>query len=294
MDSALDLRKRVDRGETLSDDNAVRLLDQSILVARLLMPPKGRPETFSGLRAYEWRMLELCEIPFAYLLPQAQNWLDLLVEKTAIPEGFSLTGEKNGVLGCHTSLLTRIMIAHHADRQVIDRGIEWLLEYQMLNKGDTCAWPGTDLYTRWGGCMKNTPCYYGIVKAMVTLQLYQETFGVDASIEEKLEQGIEAMLERELFKRHFTGEPIEPSIIENFFPYPYKSNLIEMLTIIKKAGKLEDERCQPALQLLMGTRREDGTFQADKVFMQSAWVLFDPLKKSGEWITYIVEKILEN
>ena len=246
------------------------------------------------MRAYEWRLLELCEIPFTYLLPTVQQWLTLLVEKTAIPEGFSLTKSVDGVLGCHTSLLTKIMICHRAHKAIIDRGIDWLLQYQMLRKGGTCSWPGKDLYTRWGGCMKSTPCYYGVVKAMGTLQSYQERFGTDVAIQEKLEQGIEVMLEHALFKRLSTGEPIEASILENFFPYPYKTNLIEMLTLMQKVGRLGDERCQPALQYLARSRRPDGMFHAEKVFMQSAWVLFDPLKKPGKWLTYMIERILND
>lgn len=294
MASALALRRRVDGGEQLSEKEARHWLDQSILVAALLTPPKGRPDTFAGLRAYEWRLLELCEIPYSYLLPTVQQWLALLIEKTAIPEGFSLTKSVDGVLGCHTSLLTRIMICHRAEKELVDRGIGWLLEYQMLRKGEPCSWQGKDLYSRWGGCMKSTPCYYGVVKAMVTLQCYQERFGPDAAVQEKLDQGIEVMLEHFLFQRLSTGEPIEPSILENFFPYPYKTNLIEMLTVMQKAGRLRDERCQPALQYLARSRRKDGVFQADKVFMQSAWVLFDPLKKPGKWITYVTERILED
>jgi hypothetical protein len=292
MATALDLRKRVDQKEAVQVKDALHLLSQSILVAQLLTPPNGRPETFAGLRAYEWRLLELCEIPFAAELPTVQNWLDMLIEKTSIAEGFSLTNTRDGVLGCHTSLLTRIMICHRADQQLVDKGIQWILDYQMLQKGEKCSWTGSDLYTRWGGCMKTTPCYYGVVKAMVTLQTYQETFGKDAAVQEKLNRGIEVMLDRELYKRKSTGAPIEPSIVENFFPYPYKTNLIELLTVIKKAGKLADERCKPALEFLAASRRKDGAFQADKVFMKSAWVVFDPLKKPGKWITYMIENIL--
>lgn len=291
MAKALDLRKRVDLGESVPENQALHLLHQSILVAQLLTPPKGRPETFHGLRGYEWRLLEFCEIPYAYLLSPVQHWMDVLIEKTSIDEGFSLTGTMDGVLGCHTSILTRIMICHHADKTLVDKGMQWILDYQMLRKGERCTWPGKDLYTRWGGCMKANPCYYGVVKAIVTLQCYQEEFGEDAAVREKIDQGIEAMLERELFKRKSTREPIELSIVENFFPYPYKTNLVELLTVLKKAGKLNDPRCQPALQLLAAKRRKDGYFQADKVFMKSSWVLFDPLKKPGPWITYMIEQI---
>ncbi|MBY9012038.1 MAG: hypothetical protein KGD70_06665 [Candidatus Lokiarchaeota archaeon] len=51
-------------------------------------PPERIPNTFAGLRGYMWRLLELTEIPFTNTLKKVQEWIELLVEKSYIKEGF--------------------------------------------------------------------------------------------------------------------------------------------------------------------------------------------------------------
>ncbi|MHA2122367.1 MAG: hypothetical protein ACW990_14280, partial [Promethearchaeota archaeon] len=77
-DSALALKKSFENGEEIPFKKAQELLDQSELITKLIGPPKRSPNTFAGLRAYMWRLLELCEIPFTYKLETVRNWIELL------------------------------------------------------------------------------------------------------------------------------------------------------------------------------------------------------------------------
>ena len=294
IDPALQLRIRCDRGEQVTETEALVLLAQSPLMARLLVPPKPRLDLFTGVRALEWRLLEMCEIPFASTLPQVQAWLDLLLDKTVIPQGFSLEGTVDGVVACHMAMLTRIVMRLRPQaREQIDNGIQWILDYQNLERGQRCDWPGKDLYTRWGGCMKNTPCFYGIVKAMVTLSEYQRQFGADAAVADKLARGLVVILSHRVCQRRTTGEPIEPSITQLFFPYTYKTNLIELLALLKQHDLLSDERCTQALAILREKQDSDGFWKPEVSFMKAAWVEFEPLKKPGGWVTHVCGRIFD-
>lgn len=293
-DSALLLKKRVDRGEVLADDDIQSLLEQSELVRRLSADIKARPDTFAGLRAYEWRLLELSHIPYANRLEQVQAWLHLLMERASIPEGFSLEGTRDTVVACHTSMITSILIRMMPEEKAkIDAGVDWILRYQSVSRGEQCTWDGTDLFTRWGGCMHSTPCYHGVVKAMVTLTEYKNQFGSIPVLEEKLDRGLEYMLEHQVYKRLSNGEPIEPNIILNFYPYPYRTNLVESLGVLKANGRMNDPRCADAIHMLKQKQRKDGFWQADASFMKSAWVDFDVPKKPGMWISYVIQQLLE-
>ncbi len=77
-DSALMLKKRFEGNENITKKQAKKMLLESELINKLLIDPKQRPDTFVGVRAFEWRLLELTEIPFTYLLGKVQKWLDLL------------------------------------------------------------------------------------------------------------------------------------------------------------------------------------------------------------------------
>lgn len=294
IDPALTLKKEFDQGTEFSIEEAQKILNKSGLVNKLLTKPKQRPGTFVGLRAYEWRLLELSEIPYTYTLDTVKEWLAMLIEKSYIKEGFSLTGDKDGLLSCHNSMITTILMKmNYDDKALIDAGINWIIKYQSTSRGEECAWPGKDLYSKFGGCMKKTPCYYGVVKAMVALTEYKKRFAASQEILDKLAQGLEYILAHKVYKRLSTGEPIEPSMIENFYPYPYKSNVIEILSLLKANGLLGDKRCSDAIDILRQKRRNDGFWQADTSYMKAAWVDFDEPKKPGPWISYVIGSILE-
>jgi hypothetical protein len=292
-DLALTLKKTYDKGVSLALKEVQTMLEESELVKKLLEPPKMRPETFVGIRTYEWRLLELSEIPFTNTLETVQSWIDLLVNKSYIKEGFALEGNKDNLLACHNSLITTILIKmEYDDKDKIDAGVDWILKYQSVERGKECNWPGSDLYTRFGGCMKKIPCYYGVVKSMIALSEYKNRFGGSHELDTKLNQGLEYILQHRIFKKLSSDDPIENAIILNFYPYTYRSNIIEILSLLKANKRLEDERCRDAIQILKDKQRSDGFWQADISYMKSAWIDFDVPKKAGHWISYIIKEIL--
>ncbi|QTL97874.1 hypothetical protein GM661_07705 [Iocasia frigidifontis] len=143
---ALTLKKDFDQGKNVSIKKAKKILNESKLINKLLAEPKQKPRTFVGLRAYEWRLLELSEIPYTYTLDKVKKWLNMLIEKSYIKEGFSLTGDKDGLLSCHNSMITTILIKmNYDDKDLIDAGINWIIKYQSTNRGEECEWTGKNL-----------------------------------------------------------------------------------------------------------------------------------------------------
>jgi hypothetical protein len=294
-DSALLLKKAYDKGESITVKKAQKMLEQSELLGKLLATPERSPTTFVGIRNYLWRLLEISEIPFTYTLEKVQKWVELLVDKSYIQEGFALEGKQDHLVACHNALITTTIIKmNYNDKEKIDAGINWILDYQSVERGIESKWPGKDLYTRWGGCMKTVPCYYGVIKSMIALTEYKKRFESSKSIDGKLAKGLNYILKHSVYKKLSTGQPIEDSIVLNFYPYTYKSNIIEILTLLKANDLMEDERCSDALDVLRRKQRKDGYWQADTSYMKSAWIDFDTPKKPGLWISYIINGLLGN
>jgi hypothetical protein len=141
--------------------------------------------------------------------------------------------------------------------------------------------------------MKQTPCFYGLVKSMITLTEYKKRFRGNKKLNDKLNQGLEYILKHRVFKRLSEDKPIRPSMTKNFYPYPYKTNIIEILCLLKENNLLNDNRCNEAIDLLKQKQRPDGFWQADGSFMKTAWIDFDQPKKPGLWISYIIERLLD-
>lgn len=292
-DSALILKKAYEKGEQIDIEKAKELLNKSELVNRLVDEPKQKPELFVGIRAYEWRLIELSEIPYTGHLKKVQNWITLLMDKTYTIEGFSLTGNRNGILACHNAMITTLLLkTGYSDKAKIQAGLNWILNYQSTERGIECEWTGSDLNTRFGGCMKKTPCFYGVVKSMITLTEYKKRFGSSDDIDKKLNRGLNYILSHHLFMKLSTGEPIDSSIIKNFYPYSYKSNLIEILTLLKLNNLHNDPQCHDAIEILKQKRHKDGFWRSEISQMKSAWIDFDALNKPGLWISYEISKLL--
>lgn len=293
-DSALTLKKADESGDQVSIGRAKELLAQSELIKRLLTDPNQRSGTYVAIRGCVWRLMELSEIPYTYTLEKVQEWLNLLVQESFIQEGFSLSGDKDGLLACHNAMVTTILIRmNYPKKEIIDAGVNWILDYQSVERGSECTWSGADLLVKYGGCMRKTPCFYGVVKSMVTLTEYRKRFEVSQRLEEHLNRGLEYILAHKVYQKLSSDEPIAPSMIENFYPYPYKTNLIEVLSLLKANGLLGDERCKEAIQILRQKQRKDGFWQADVSYMKTAWVDFDRLKKPGLWISYVIGNLLQ-
>jgi hypothetical protein len=292
-DSALTLKKNYDSGKQIDIENAKVLLDRSELVSRLLVEPKQKPELFVGIRAYEWRLIELSEIPFAGSLKKVQDWVNLLIDKTYTAEGFSLTGDREGILSCHNAMITTLLMKlGYNEKDKIQSGINWILNYQSIERGMECKWTGEDLNIRFGGCMKKTPCFYGVVKSMITLTEYKKRFENTTNIDEKLNGGLEYILRHNVFQKLSTDQPIENSIIKNFYPYSYKSNLIEILTLLKLNNLYHNSNCNKAIEILRQKRNKDGLWQSEISQMKSAWIDFDTLNSPGLWISYMIGNLL--
>jgi hypothetical protein len=292
-DSALKLKKAYDSGELTDINQAQELLQKSDLVKSLLVEPKQRPELFVGIRAYEWRLIELSEIPFTGSLKKVQDWIKLLVDRTYTPEGFSLTGNRNGLLACHNAMITTLLIKMgYQEKEKIEAGINWIIKYQSIDRETECNWTGSDLNKRFGGCMKKIPCYYGVVKSMIALTEYKKKFNSSPAIDLKLEKGLKYILEHRVFQKQSTGAPIESSILKNFYPFSYKSNLLEILMLLKYNNKYSDSRCREAIEILKQKQRKDGFWRSELSQMKSAWIDFDPKNKQGLWISYMINKLL--
>ncbi|MBP1041428.1 hypothetical protein I6N95_10465 [Vagococcus sp. BWB3-3] len=291
MDTALILKKKRRLGETISKTQIDALLGRSKVV-EAIVNADYRTDRFTGLRKLEFLLTELSEIPDTIGLEKTSIMLNELITHTKQGEGFSLSDGEKGVLACHQAMITLIMIRFD-QKQLAEHGVDWIMKYQITQRGQVCNWRGCDLYQRFG-CVGKTPCYDGLVKSMKALAEFQRAYGKDADIQQKLTAGITYILEHEVYKTMDRTATLGSDITKLFYPYPYRTNLIELLSLLQQEGYLSDERVKDARAMLASKRESDGGFKAEKIFMQSSWVPFDKLKETGEWLTDEIESILND
>ncbi|MGM0212805.1 hypothetical protein [Enterococcus sp. AZ109] len=85
-------------------------------------------------------------------------------------------------------------------------------------------------------------------------------------------------------------EMLYPDLVKLFYPYPYRTNVIETLHLLKQEGYWTDSRTEMAKQLILSKRKNKG-YMPEKIFMKSSWYPFDQLKQCGPWLTDEIERL---
>jgi len=288
-DTALILKKQVDSDQINSFEQASELLGSSPVVQKLLS--KNFNEDALNLLN---RLTELSEIPFTGYLPQVREWCEKLVSLSSCEEGFSLSGKSDYLLSCYNSMIVSLLIRlDYGEKEPVRKGIDWILNYQQVSRNAQHTWNGSGI-RKYGGCMKTTPCYIGVVKAMIALSDYKkrEEYQPEKRLEDKLTAGLEYILEHQLFKRLSDGTPITNDITKITYPFSYKTNVIEILRLLKENELDRDPRCMPAKDFIMTKKKRDGYWRMNASYLPKAWILFDRTKVPGLWVTYEIQKLL--
>jgi len=290
MDKALELKIRFGNKEIKSFREAQPYLNDSDLYKRLLTD-----FDFNVLNLL-WRLTQLTEIPFSNNNPIVAEWIDDLINHTFTGDGFSLNGKNDYLLACYNGMITSILIKlNHPDKDKINSGINWIKNYQNVKRGENCDWHGAGL-KKYGGCMKKTPCYIGLVKSMIALSDYKHSsdYKIDDDIEIKLNSGLDYILNQKVFLRISDDKPITKEITNLTYPFTWKTNIIEILRLLKDNQLLNDKRCSIARDYLKNKQKNDGSWwiQTSNIMRNKAWISFDKSREKGHWISNEIEKLV--
>lgn len=288
MDTALVLKQKVDSGKILDFYQASDYLDKSEILEVLLTD-----FDFNILNLLN-RLTEIAEIPFTYRLEKVQKWINTLVDLSRCDYGFSITGKNDDILSCYNSMITSVLIRmNYAGKDSIDKGIEWICNYQNLERGANNKWTGARIL-KYGGCMKTTPCYIGVVKAMIALSDYKKSPGykTNAVVEKKLETGLGYILSHHIYLRQSNAQPITKDINKLTYPFSYKTNMIEILRLLKDNNLDSDSRCDSAKEYIQSRKQKDGFWKINSSYSPKCWIQFDKPKEPGLWISHEIKKII--
>ncbi|GBR75124.1 hypothetical protein NO1_2174 [Candidatus Termititenax aidoneus] len=285
MDTALELRIKFENNEPLTEDEIKNFLEKSFLLKKLTSDFSDEPLFLV------WRVIALSEIPHSNKLEYTQNIIRKILHKMGTAYGFILTGEADYLLPCYNAMLISALCKLGLpENEIVKNGISWIMEYQVFARNKVCNWRGTGI-KKYGGCFKTVPCYIGLAKALKALINYNKYHRKNL-IQNKIDIGIEYLLKHHLYKRLSNGEPITKHILDIAFPESYNLNIVELLDIVYSAGKINDERVNEAVDYLNSKRQKNGGWKTNYVYKSKGYVSFDARGQIGEWVTYLLEKIL--
>lgn len=284
MDSALVLRMKVDQNKEISDP--FDYLDHSDIIKNYAKMTKLKP------LGKIFALIGLAEIPYAEKLPITQELLAFVNQNLSTSEGFSFTGKLEEIVPCYNAMLfeayCRLGLGKSSEAQ---NALQWIKQYQVFDRQQKTTWPHKGI-CKFGGCMMKVPCYIGIGKTMRALLTYQEKVDPhDEKVNALIEQGVDYMLQHNLYQRLSTGQPISPRITESMFPQSYVLSLTDLVYIIEKSQYTTDPRAHDLLQLIHQKKTKTGGWKIDYIYKYAGYLPFENRRKDSEWITYLYSPI---
>ena len=284
MDSALVLRMKVDQNKEISDP--FDYLDHSDIIKNYAKMTKLKP------LGKIFALIGLAEIPYAEKLPITQELLAFVNQNLSTSEGFSFTGKLEEIVPCYNAILfeayCRLGLGKSSEAQ---NALQWIKQYQVFDRQQKTTWPHKGI-CKFGGCMMRVPCYIGIGKTMRALLTYQEKVDPhDEKVNALIEQGVDYMLQHNLYQRLSTGHPISPHITESMFPQSYVLSLTDLMYIIEKSQYTTDPRAHDLLQLIHQKKTKTGGWKIDYIYKYAGYLPFENRRKDSEWITYLYSPI---
>src|SRR6266581_2288404 len=125
--------------------------------------------------------------------------------------------------------------------------VEILLSGQLADGGF-----GVHPYQKWTGA------HWRLVE-------YQKATG-DRECLKPIERASEFFLQHHLFRSDHTGEIIHPSMVKLHYPLYWHCDILQELTILSRAGKLDDPRTKEALDIVQTKRGPDELWHADDYY----------------------------
>jgi hypothetical protein len=284
MDSALVLRMKVDQNKEISEP--FDYLDHSDIIKNYAKMTKLKP------LGKIFALIGLAEIPYAEKLPITQELLAFVNQNLSTSEGFSFTGKLEEIVPCYNAMLfeayCRLGLGKSSEAQ---NALQWIKQYQVFDRQQKTTWPHKGI-CKFGGCMMRVPCYIGIGKTMRALLTYQEKVDPhDEKVNALIEQGVDYMLQHNLYQRLSTGQPNSPHITESMFPQSYVLSLTDLMYIIEKSQYTTDPRAHDLLQLIHQKKTKTGGWKIDYIYKYAGYLPFENRRKDSEWITYLYSPI---
>jgi hypothetical protein len=165
--------------------------------------------------------------------------------------------------------------------------VDWFVEHQLSDGGWNCEWVE--------GSTRSS--FHSTLNSLKGLLAYDAaTGGMDATLAAR-RSGQEYMLERGLFRRLSTGEPVAPWVDRFVYPFRWVYNVLNAAEYFRQAslvdGMKPDPRMADAIELIRAARQPDDTWLQAGRHAGRVWIEVDaPAGEPSKWLTLLGTRVL--
>lgn len=166
--------------------------------------------------------------------------------------------------------------------------LQWFLEHQMEDGGWNCEWVE--------GSTRSS--FHSTLNSLKPLLDHEIATGGSDALRAARRKGEEFLLERRLFWRLSSGEPVDERFNHYAYPFRWRYSLLNAADYFRRAtavdGRPPDPRMTEAIEMIRAVRQPDGTWIQEHRHPGRAW--FEVDVEPGEpskWLTMYATRVLD-
>ncbi|MEV6641751.1 squalene cyclase [Amycolatopsis sp. NPDC051371] len=159
---------------------------------------------------------------------------------------------------------------------------DWFVSHRLPDGGWNCEWIE--------GATRSS--VHSTLNSLKGLLAFETATGGTADTRAARLSGEEYLLERGLFRRLSTGEPIAPWVGEFSYPIRWYYDVLNAASYFRDADR-PDPRMADAIELIRAARQPDGTWLQTERHTGRVWFEVDvPPGEPSKWLTLIATRVL--
>jgi len=159
---------------------------------------------------------------------------------------------------------------------------DWFVAHQLPDGGWNCEWVE--------GSTRSS--VHSTLNSLKGLLAYEAATGGTPATRDARRVGEEYLLERGLFRRLSTDEPIAPWVREFSYPFRWRYDVLNAAAYFRDADR-RDPRMAAAIELIRVARQPDGTWLQSRRPPGRVWFEVDvPAGEPSKWLTLFATRVL--
>ena len=164
----------------------------------------------------------------------------------------------------------------------------WFVEHRLADGGWNCEWVD--------GSKRSS--FHSTLNSLKALLTYNTATGGTDATRAARRAGEEYLLERGLFRRLSTGEPVGPWVDHFGYPFRWVYNVLNAADYFRESSLLDgatpDPRMGDAVELIRAARQSDGTWLQAGRPAGRVWFEIDaPTGEPSKWLTLCGTRVLD-
>jgi hypothetical protein len=166
--------------------------------------------------------------------------------------------------------------------------VDWFVEHRQSDGGWNCDWVE--------GSTRSS--FHSTLNALKGLLAYEAATGGSDATRAARRSGEEYLLERGLFRRLSTGEPVAPWVDLFAYPLLWRYNVLNAAEYFRQAALLDgvrpDPRMADAIELIRAAKQPDGTWLQSGRLPGRVWFEVDvPAGEPSKWLTLYGMRVID-